>query len=174
MTSHSPERRAAAVAPPRLTEEEIDQLLSMTLIANLATIDRAGTIHVVPIWYRHEPPHILMPTSRLTQKYRNLQRNPRASVMVDLSRAGLDLRGVLVRGSVRIVEGAEAKRLNRSIHLRYVTAEGLRQPEVSRYLSEGDDVTLMLSMDKLVSWNNSASPSGQVLLQSRNHQPLDV
>jgi hypothetical protein len=32
----------------------------------------------------------------------------------------------------------------------------------------------MLSKDKLVSWNNSASPSGQALLQSRNHQPLDV
>ena len=174
MTSRSRERRAAAVAPPRLTEEEIGELLSMTLIANLATMDRAGTIHVVPIWFRHEPPTILMPTSRFTQKYRNLERNPHASVMIDLSRAGLDLRGVLVRGTVHIVEGDEAKRLNRSIHLRYVTAEGLRQPEVGDYLSEGDDVTLVLSMDKLVSWNNAASPSGRALLRSGNHQPLDL
>jgi nitroimidazol reductase NimA-like FMN-containing flavoprotein (pyridoxamine 5'-phosphate oxidase superfamily) len=174
MTSLSPEGKSPSVAPSRLSEQEVQELLSLRLIANLATFDRRGSIHIVPIWFKHEDDHIHMPTSHTTQKYRNLARNPRASVMIDLSRSGLDLRGVLIQGTVQIVEGEEARGLNRAIHLRYVTAQGLRQPEVRTYLSDGDDVTLVLSMGKVVSWNNSVSASGKALLGTGNHEPLDL
>ena len=34
-----------------LTSNQIDEILSMTLIANLATLDDDGGIHVVPMWF---------------------------------------------------------------------------------------------------------------------------
>jgi len=37
--------------PHDLGSAEINKLLSMTLIANLATIDNNGAIHIVPMWF---------------------------------------------------------------------------------------------------------------------------
>ena len=36
---------------PSLTSSQIDEILSMTLIANLATLDDDGSIHLVPMWF---------------------------------------------------------------------------------------------------------------------------
>jgi hypothetical protein len=87
MTSHSPE--AAANKPLVLSSAEIDQLLSMTLIANLATLDDDRGIHLLPMWFMRVGNDICIPTSHHTHKYRNLQARPRASVMIDVSKAGL-------------------------------------------------------------------------------------
>jgi nitroimidazol reductase NimA-like FMN-containing flavoprotein (pyridoxamine 5'-phosphate oxidase superfamily) len=57
--------------PPVLPPAEIEKLLSMRLIAKLATIDEDGAIHVVPMWFLRVAEDICIPTSRNTQ-YRNL------------------------------------------------------------------------------------------------------
>ncbi|MBA2311793.1 MAG: pyridoxamine 5'-phosphate oxidase family protein [Actinobacteria bacterium] len=173
MTSPSRDPAASAIAPPHLSTEEVDELLSKTLIAKLATLDPSGSIHLVPMWYERVGSHIHIPTSHFTRKYHNLVRHPFASVMVDISRSGLDLRGVLIRGAVDLVEGDEAKALNRSIHQRYVTAEGLQQLDVAAYLAEGDDATIRVSMDRIVTWNNAGSSAGRALMASGNVRPLD-
>jgi hypothetical protein len=49
MTSRSPD--AAANMRPILRATEIDELLSMTLIANLATLDEDGGIHLLSMWF---------------------------------------------------------------------------------------------------------------------------
>ena len=87
MTNSSPNE--ASGGPASLNSSEIKKLLSMTLIANLATLDDDGGIHIVPIWFVRLGNKICIPTSRHTRKYRNLRSRPRASVMIDISRAGL-------------------------------------------------------------------------------------
>jgi hypothetical protein len=47
MTSGS--NTGAEVRPPSLTAAEIDKLLSMTVIANLATLGENEDIHIVPM-----------------------------------------------------------------------------------------------------------------------------
>ena len=164
---------ATATKPPALSSIEIDGLLSKTLIANLATLDNDGGIHILPMWFLRIHNDICIPTSSHTHKYRNLQARPRASVMIDISRAGLNLRGVLIRGRVELLYGEVAKQINRSIHLKYVTPEGLNNPKVASYLSKGDDVTLKVHMDHLVSWNLSDSKAGKALSIGGWFRPLD-
>jgi hypothetical protein len=93
--------------------------------------------------------------------------------MIDVSRAGLNLKGVLIRGRVELVEGEEARRINRSIHLRYVTPDALSDPSVASYLSEGDDVTVKVHLDHVVSWNLADSKAGQALGAGGWFRPLD-
>jgi general stress protein 26 len=162
MTSYS-SPDPAENKPQILDSIEIDKLLSMTIIANLATIDEDGGIHLLPMWFLRMENDICIPTSRHTHKYRNLRARPRATVMIDVSKAGLDLKGVLIRGNVELVEGEEARRINRSIHLKYVTPEALSEPSVASYLSKGDDVTVKIRMDRLISWNLSDSKAGRAL-----------
>lgn len=164
---------ATANKSPVLSSAEVDELLSKTLIANLATLDNDGGVHILPMWFLRMDDDICIPTSSRTHKYRNLQARQRASVMIDISRAGLNLRGVLIRGRVNLLYGEVARQINHSIHLKYVTPEGLDDPEVASYLSKGDDVTIKVHMDHLVSWNLSDSKAGKALSISGWFRPLD-
>ena len=159
------------VRTPSLTPSEIDKILSMTLIANLATLGEDDTIHIVPMWFVRLGNDICIPTSRLTRKYKNLKARPYASVMIDISREGLDLKGALIRGPVELVEGEEARKINHQIHLKYVTEEGLNDPRVASYLSKGDDVTVRIHMEHIVNWNLADSKAGRALrVKGRSRQ----
>jgi nitroimidazol reductase NimA-like FMN-containing flavoprotein (pyridoxamine 5'-phosphate oxidase superfamily) len=171
LTNRSPD--APANRPLVLSPAEIDELLSMTLIANLATLDNDGSIHLLPMWFLRVGGDICIPTSRQTHKYRNLQARPRASVMIDLSCDGLNLKGVLIRGRVELVNGEEARRINRLIHLKYVNPEALSDDSIASYLSRGDDITVKVHMDHLVSWNLADSKAGKALRAGGWSRPLD-
>jgi nitroimidazol reductase NimA-like FMN-containing flavoprotein (pyridoxamine 5'-phosphate oxidase superfamily) len=158
--------------PPSLTVAEIDKLLSMTLIANLATLGEDDTIHIVPMWFIRIGNDICIPTSHHTRKYKNLRARPFASVMIDISRAGLDLKGVLIRGPVELVEGEEARKINHQIHSKYVTPEGLGDPSVASYLTKGDDVTVKIHMAHIVNWNLADSKAGSALRVNGRSKPL--
>ncbi|MDW0164944.1 MAG: pyridoxamine 5'-phosphate oxidase family protein [Nitrososphaeraceae archaeon] len=162
------------VRTPSLTPSEIDKILSMTLIANLATLGEDDTIHIVPMWFIRLGNDICIPTSRHTRKYKNLKARPYASVMIDISREGLDLKGALIRGPVELVEGEEARKINHQIHLKYVTEEGLNDPSVASYLSKGDDVTVRIHMEHIVNWNLADSKAGRALRVKGRSRQLDA
>ena len=162
------------VKPPSLSSAEIDKILSMTLIANLATLGEGNTMHIVPMWFIRLGNDICIPTSRHTRKYKNLRARPYASVMIDISRAGLNLKWVLIRGSVELVEGEESRRINHQIHLKYVTAEGLRDPSVASYLSKGDYITVKIHIDHLVNWNLADAKPWRALRANGRSRPLDA
>lgn len=145
----------------------------MRLIANLATLDEDGSIHLMPMWFLRIDNDICIPTSRYTHKYRNILSRPRASVTIDVSSAGLNLKGVLIKGQVELVVGEEARKINRSIHLKYVMPDALGDPIVASYLSRGDDVTVKVRMDHLISWNLADSKAGQALRIGGCFHPLD-
>ena len=159
--------------PPVLAPAEIEKLLSMKLIANLATIDDDGGIHMVPMWFLRVAEDICIPTSRNTHKYRNVRKKACASVMIDISRAGLNLKGVLIRGRVELTYGEEAIRINRLIHLKYVTPEALNDVKVASYLSREDDVTVKVQYGSHYQLEPNDSSAGKALSVGSWFYPLD-
>jgi hypothetical protein len=85
----------------------------------------------------------------------------------------LNLKGVLIKGQVEFVFGEEAQKINRVIHLKYVTQDALDDPTVAFYLSKGDDVTVKVHMDSLISWNLDDSYAGIALRIGGWFHPLD-
>ena len=92
---------------------------------------------------------------------------------LDISRAGLNLKGVLIKGQVELVIGEEARKINRLIHLKYVMPDALNDLIVASYLSKGDDVTVKVHMDHLISWNLADSEAGLALRIGGWFHPLD-
>lgn len=160
--------------PIKLDPNQINDLLSKTLIANLATTDSDGGIHIVPMWFKKIDNAIYIPTSSKTHKYKNLLQRANASVMIDISLSGLNLIGVLIRGKVQIIRGDKAKELNRLIHLKYIRTEAFDNPNITNYLSTGDDVTIELFIEKLISWNLADSKAGKSLREGGWAKPLDL
>jgi general stress protein 26 len=67
MTNYHTDTDTAAYKLLVLSSVEIDKLLSMRLIANLATLDKYGSIHLMPMWFLRINNDICIPTSRYTQ-----------------------------------------------------------------------------------------------------------
>lgn len=152
-------------------EEPLRHLLDARLIASLGTINRDGTPHIVAMWYLWEAEALLIPTNHATQKIRNLERDPRATVMIHDTRGGFDLCGAMLVGPVAIVRGPRALELNRRIHLRYVTERGLALDGVRRYLS-GDDVTIRLQPERVATWDSRETKESGELLESGEFERL--
>jgi nitroimidazol reductase NimA-like FMN-containing flavoprotein (pyridoxamine 5'-phosphate oxidase superfamily) len=114
------------------------------------------------MWFLWDGGAVLFPSSGATRKARNLEREPRATVMIDDSRAGLDLRGITLTGRAEILRGPEALELNRRIHLKYLTERGRDLDVVDRYLST-DDVTIRFVPERVSSWNLRDTEQAQAL-----------
>lgn len=138
----------------KLSAGRLRALLGRSLIASLATVDSRGRPHVVPMWFMRRGERILIPTSSKTAKIRHLATNPQAAVMVHEVAPAHAVSGVLVRGTVEILSGPEARRINRSIHLRYVSKGDLAKPKFAEYLS-GDDVTIAIAIEQVATWDIS-------------------
>jgi hypothetical protein len=48
--------------------------------------------------------------------------------------------------------------------LKYLTPEALSDPHIASYLSEGDDVTVKVHIDELISWNLAGSKAGKAFM----------
>ena len=154
-----------------LTEPLASELLAAPLIANLATLNKDGSIHLVAMWFLWQDGAVLIPTSHSTRKARNLTRDPRATVMIDDSRGGFDLRGITLFGRAELVTGAEALALNHEIHRKYVQDDGLALEPVRTYLSS-DDVTVRFHPERVSSWDLRSTPQGQALADTGLYRPL--
>ena len=67
-----------------MSREEIDEFLSGRWVARLATIGRDGYPHVFPFWYYWDGENIYLTPTRKRASYRDLQANPRCSVLIDM------------------------------------------------------------------------------------------
>ena len=141
------------------------ELLAAPLIANLATHGRDGGIHLLPMWFLWKAGRVLIPTNGATQKVRNLERDPRATVMIDVSRGGLGLCGITLHCAATIVRAPRSFGLNREVHLKYITATERDHPDVDAYLGT-DDVTLQLEPVGGFRWDLRNTPANRALLGS--------
>ena len=66
-----------------MTESETEEFLKRPLVAVIGTVDREGRPRSAPLWVHWEDGAAYMFTGRDSLKWRNLQRNPYASLCVD-------------------------------------------------------------------------------------------
>jgi PPOX class probable F420-dependent enzyme len=148
------------------------ELLGARLIANLATIDADGGVHLVGMWFLWDGEALLLPTSHTTRKAKNIARDRRATIMIDDSRGGFDLRGITLVGRAELLDGDDVLATNRRIHLKYVTERGRDLEPVDRYLAT-DDVTIRFMPERVSAWNLRDTEQGQALLAQQEFHPLD-
>jgi len=82
-----------------------ERFLRRNEIGRLATISSNGTPHVVPVSYLFRDNEFLIAVDYDTRKFRNLRRNRRAALVVDVLSPN---RGILIQGHTELIEkGAE-------------------------------------------------------------------
>ena len=117
-----------------MTEEEVAAFLDEERTVICATNGREGWPHLMPLWYVVRDGRLWSWTYAKTQKTRNLEREPRATLQVETGVAYDQLRGVMFECDVTLHrEAADVAALGEALFARYTGAE------------IGDDVRAMVA-----------------------------
>ena len=92
------------MAGPLTPDEVIEFLDQRAEWAVLTSIDAHGYPHSVPLGYFRIGDSIYLGTHTDTQKVRNLERNPRITVLVETGDAYNELRGISIDGEAKQVQ----------------------------------------------------------------------
>ena len=97
-----------------------DEFLRKQKILRLATIDKKGIPHVVPVWYLYGGKKFFIGTNTRTQKVRNLKRNKKVSFCVDVGVNSPQIYGIMATGLANLILGEEqVTKLGKRILLKY-------------------------------------------------------
>ena len=107
-----------------LSGEEQAELLESERIVVVASHGTRGWPHLMPLWYVLREGRIWIYTYAKSQKVRNLERDPRATLLVETGHEYAELRGVQVEAEAEIHRDLETVfEIAKELTLRY--AEGL-------------------------------------------------
>ena len=169
MDDPAPSRRLTGDAV--LADPLVGELLEARLIGVLATLDPIRLIHAVPMWFARDESCVLLATGSRSSKARNLEGDPRATLVVHDSRPGFEVCGTSISGVVEIVRGSEAFDLIDRVHARYVVAGADEDPAVRAFLGS-DDIALRLRPVEALTWDERGSAASEALRARRGALPL--
>jgi PPOX class probable F420-dependent enzyme len=86
----------------RMDEAELARFLAEERTVTCATVGRDGLPHLMPLWYVMRGEDLWAWTFAKSQKVRNLERDPRATLQVEAGERYEELRGAMLRTDVVI------------------------------------------------------------------------
>ena len=135
-----------------MTPEERDSFLSAERTCRVATLGTDGSPHVTPLWFAWDGTSLWLTSIVNSQRWADLEKEPRVSVIVDAGHDYMELRGVEIRGLA--IPVGEVPRTGESV------AE-LDRPEqifADKYAGgvthhDGRHAWLRIMPEKIVSWD---------------------
>ena len=120
----------------RMSDSEVAEFLASQRVLTCATAGLRGWPHLMPLWYVLRVPGDDGPGPRLwawtyaaSQKVRNIERDPRATLLLEAGEAYAELRGVMLECEVQIHRDLQTvARLGEEIMLRNALPRGSDPP----------------------------------------------
>ncbi len=108
----------------KLTDAERTELLEAERIAVVSTNGPRGWPHSMPLWYVVKDGEIWSWTYAKSQKVRNLERDPRATLLVEAGTEYTELRGIQIEAEAELIRETErVAEVGRRLAIRY--SEGI-------------------------------------------------
>ncbi|CDI06448.1 pyridoxamine 5'-phosphate oxidase family protein [Candidatus Nitrosotenuis uzonensis] len=126
-----------------------EKFLKKQKVLRLATIDKKGNPHLVPVWYKYSAKKFYIGTSSKSQKARNVKVNKTVCFCVD---DGIwhPIYGVMGVGKAKLIlRKSKVKRVASSILLRYFKSLNLKS---AKELLEQTDCIIEITPKKITSW----------------------
>jgi PPOX class probable F420-dependent enzyme len=87
----------------KLTDEEQRELIDRERIAVVSSLGPRGWPHVMPLWYVPRDGDVWIWTYAKSQKVKNLERDPRATLLIETGVEYGELRGVQIEAEAELV-----------------------------------------------------------------------
>lgn len=104
----------------KLSEEEQRELLESERVVIVSSIGTRGWPHSMPLWYVLRESEIWIYTYAKSQKVKNLERDPRATLLVETGHEYGELRGIQIEAKAEIHRDLEqVYEVGKELTLRY-------------------------------------------------------
>ena len=138
----------------KLQKKSVRSFLDETHLARLATCDpKTLQPHVVPVWYEWDGRAVWISSFRSTRKIKEIQKNERVALVVDVAPDGDTNMGVMFEGPVELVGDPQLGiQQGTSIYTRYLGAEGAQAPTPQSWLHDSEHVLIKLTPEWVHAW----------------------
>ena len=112
----------------KLTERERDELLASERVVVVSSLGPRGWPHMMPLWYVLRDGDVWVWTYAKSQKVRNLERDSRATLLVETGVEYGELRGVMIEAEAELIRDTdEIVEFGKELTIRY--GEGIDSVE---------------------------------------------
>jgi PPOX class probable F420-dependent enzyme len=112
----------------KLGDEERRELLESERVVVVSSLGPRGWPHSMPLWYVPREGEVWIWTYAKSQKVRNLERDPRATLLVETGHEYTELRGVMIEAEAEIHRDPETvSEFGKQLTVRY--SEGIESVE---------------------------------------------
>ncbi len=108
----------------KLTDSELAQLLDEERVVIVSSFGPRGWPHSMPMWFTVRDGEIWIWTYAKSQKVRNLERDPRATLLIEAGTEYLELRGIQIEAEAELIRDTpQVAEFGKQLTIRY--AEGI-------------------------------------------------
>ncbi|HLA22172.1 MAG TPA: pyridoxamine 5'-phosphate oxidase family protein [Nitrosopumilaceae archaeon] len=126
-----------------------DEFIKSQKILRLATVDKKGMPHIIPVWYLYKNGNFYVGTNTSTKKAKNVKKNPKVSFCVDLG-VHSPIIGVMGIGNAKLIlRKNDVARIAKKVLLRYF--KNLNNRSAQELLSQTDCI-IKIVPKKITSW----------------------
>jgi PPOX class probable F420-dependent enzyme len=112
----------------KLTDEEQQELIEGERVVVVSSLGPRGWPHVMPLWYVPRNGDIWIWTYAKSQKVKNLERDPRATLLIETGHEYNELRGVQIEAKAELIRDVgEIVDFAKELTIRY--SEGIESVE---------------------------------------------
>jgi PPOX class probable F420-dependent enzyme len=139
----------------KMSEEERLAMLGEERVVVVTSLGPRGWPHSMPMWFVVRDGDIWIWTYGSSQKVRNLERDPRATLLVEAGGAYEELRGVMVEAEAEIEPDPEAVvALGRLLGARYGDGTGGEEAEAALRAQASKRVAIHFRPVRTVTWDH--------------------
>jgi PPOX class probable F420-dependent enzyme len=139
-----------------MTPAEVSELIGAVRSVTLATILPTGHPHLVPMWFTLIDEIPAFTTYAKSQKARNLERDPRITILAEAGTEYTQLRGVQFIGTARLSNNySEVLSVMTAAARRYIGEESVRGPGLAALEAQAHRrVAVFLDVERIISWDH--------------------
>jgi nitroimidazol reductase NimA-like FMN-containing flavoprotein (pyridoxamine 5'-phosphate oxidase superfamily) len=139
----------------RTKQELIDELLSLPVLARLATTN-ASTLqpHVVPLWFLWDGSSAWISSFVSTRKMRDLSTNQNAALLVEPKIEGFKLQAVLLEGTAEVITEPREFVASQSlkIYTHYLGPQGVLAADPQAWAVDPENRLIKLTPRRIIAW----------------------
>jgi PPOX class probable F420-dependent enzyme len=144
-----------------MTDEEIRRFIESKKTMTIVSNGPGGFPHPMPMWFARDPDgSIRMATYRTSQKIKNIQRDPRVTLLCESGTEYAELKGVVIYGHAELVDdfrlavdtllraGGRGEGLPKDAEAAQKLMEAMRKNAEKRYV-------IRVKPERVISWDHS-------------------
>lgn len=137
-----------------LSKNWVKTILAEKSIAKLGTANPKNLQpHVTPVWFEWDGESLWISAFISTRKARDVERNPRISVLIDDHTPGKAARAVLMEGLAEFISvPSVVQERSLSVYTKYLGPEGVKEQGPASWVVDPENRIIKLTPDKIYAW----------------------